>query len=153
MSEKQKTKKKNPKRRCINCNRAMVQQFIGLKHCPRCGTSWSKEAGYFQRTNDMVFALRRQVTKKGENSVKTKQVPVIRYKTESDNDGLKCRICKKNITEVDGCKQSAYYHGGAKYERIKVGDPEDFYSLGGENTRCGDCGAKYGHYNEHIRKI
>ena len=95
----------------------------------------------------MVFALRRQVTKKGENSVKTKQVPVIRYKTESDNDGLKCRICKKKITEVDGCKPSAYYHGGTKYERIKVGDPEDFYGLGGENVRCGDCGAKHGHYH------
>ena len=26
-------KKKNPKRRCENCGRAMKQQFIGLKHC------------------------------------------------------------------------------------------------------------------------
>ena len=72
-------KKKNPKRRCINCGKAMVQQFIGLKHC-KCGTSWSKENGYFQRTPDMVFALERRVVKKSKNSIKTKQTPIIRYK-------------------------------------------------------------------------
>lgn len=83
---KQKTKKssaavatKNPKKRCPNCNRVMKQQFIGLKHC-KCGTSWSKSGGYFERTPDMVFALQRKVTKKGENSIRTKQVPVIRHK-------------------------------------------------------------------------
>ena len=70
---------KRPKRRCANCGRAMKQQFIGLKHC-KCGTSWSKAVGYFERTSDMVFALQRNVTKKGKNSVRTKQVPVIRYK-------------------------------------------------------------------------
>ena len=72
-------KKSNPKRRCINCGRAMKQQFIGLKHC-KCGMSWSKAGGYFERTPDMVFALERRVTKKGKNSIRTKQVPVIRYK-------------------------------------------------------------------------
>jgi len=71
--------KKNPKRRCENCNRVMKQQFIGLKHC-KCGTSWSKADGYFERTPDMVFALQRKVTKKGKNSIQTKQVPVIRHK-------------------------------------------------------------------------
>jgi hypothetical protein len=81
-------KKPNPKRRCINCGRAMKQQFIGLKHC-KCGMSWSKSGGYFERSPDMVFALRRVVTKKSKNSVKTKQVPVIRYKElELDSDGL-----------------------------------------------------------------
>jgi len=72
-------KKKNPKRRCETCGRAMKQQFIGLKHC-RCGTSWSKADGYFERTPSMVFALQRVVTKKGKNSIRAKQVPVIRYK-------------------------------------------------------------------------
>ena len=71
-------KKNKPKRRCENCGRVMKQQFIGLKHC-KCGTSWSKATGYFERTPDMVFALERKVTKKGKNSVRTKQVPVIRY--------------------------------------------------------------------------
>jgi ribosomal protein L37AE/L43A len=76
-------KQSNQKRVCPNCGRKMVQQFIGLKHC-KCGTSWKKDIGYFKRTPDMVFALQRQVTKKGKNSVRTKQVPIIRYR-ETDN--------------------------------------------------------------------
>ena len=71
-------KKSNPKRRCIRCGHAMKQQFIGLKHCS-CGMSWSKTGGYFERTPDMVFALQRKVIKKGKNSVRTRQVPVIRF--------------------------------------------------------------------------
>ena len=70
---------KKPRRRCENCGRAMTQQFIGLKHC-KCGTSWSKAEGYFKRTPDMVFALERRVIKKGKNTIRAKQVPVIRYK-------------------------------------------------------------------------
>jgi len=76
-------KRANPKRRCINCGRVMKQQFIGLKHCT-CGMSWSKADGYFERTGDMVFALQRIVTKKGKNSIRTKQVPVIRYRASND---------------------------------------------------------------------
>ena len=52
----------------------MKQQFIGLKHC-RCGISWKKDMGFFERTNDMTFCLKR--VKKGN---KTKQVPMIRMK-------------------------------------------------------------------------
>ena len=70
---------KKPKRRCPDCGRAMKQQFIGLNHC-KCGMSWSKADGYFERSPDMVFALQRKVTKKGKNSIRTKQVPVIRHK-------------------------------------------------------------------------
>jgi len=62
------------KRRCINCGAIMKQQFIGLKHC-RCGISWKKDMGFFERTNDMTFCLKR--VKKGN---KTKQVPMIRMK-------------------------------------------------------------------------
>ena len=78
-------KKPNLKRRCKNCGCAMKQQFIGLKHC-KCGTSWSKSDGYFERTPDMIFALQRKVTKKGKNSIRTKQVPVIRYKPLDSED-------------------------------------------------------------------
>jgi len=73
------TVKKNPKRRCENCGCVMKQQFIDLKHC-KCGTSWSKANGYFERTPDMVFALQRKVIKKGKNSIRAKQVPVMRYR-------------------------------------------------------------------------
>ena len=62
------------KKVCPNCGRKMKQQFIGLQHC-KCGISWKKDIGYFERTGDMVFALERRKAGK-----KTKQCPVIRYR-------------------------------------------------------------------------
>ena len=56
----------------------MRQQFIGLKHC-KCGISWKKDIGYFERTSDMVFSLERR--KKGKDGNKTKQVPIITQKS------------------------------------------------------------------------
>lgn len=70
--------KPNKKRTCPSCGRKMVQQFIGLKHC-KCGMSWKKDIGYFERTPDMVFALGRKVIKKSKNSIRTKKVLTIRY--------------------------------------------------------------------------
>ena len=61
---------------CPRCNRKMKQQFIGLLHC-KCGMSYHKDMGYFERTGNMIFSLEKKKT--GE---KTKQVPVIRYKDE-----------------------------------------------------------------------
>ena len=50
----------------------MKQQFIGVQHC-RCGMSWKRDIGFFERTPDMVFVLeRRQIGKK------VKQRPAIR---------------------------------------------------------------------------
>ena len=64
------------KRVCPDCGCKMKQQFIGLYHC-KCGTSWLKGTGYFERTPDMVFALHRvQIGKK------KKQQPYILYKNE-----------------------------------------------------------------------
>jgi predicted amidophosphoribosyltransferase len=80
-------KKPNPKKVCPNCGRKMVQQFIGLKHC-KCGTSWQKGVGYFERTPNMVFCLRHKVVMKGKNAIKTKQAPTIRYKAETEQ-GIK----------------------------------------------------------------
>ena len=137
------------KRRCENCGRAMKQQFIGLKHC-RCGTSWQKGVGYFQRTGDMVFALERKVTKKGENSVRTKQVPVIRHRdTADENPGAPCIACKGNMRKVDCCKRLLFTADGKPYTRVKVGGG-DMYGGSGGDTRCTGCGAKYGHYH-HFR--
>lgn len=59
---------------CPECGRKMKQQFIGLQHC-KCGVSWKKDIGFFERTGDMVFALeRKQVGKK------IKQCSEIRYR-------------------------------------------------------------------------
>jgi len=134
--------KKNKKRRCINCGRAMKQQFIGVQHC-KCGASWQNGIGYFEREPNMVFALERR--KKGN---KTKQVPVIRIKNDTEsNVGAICENCKCDILKVDGCKHSVFIHDGKQYERVKVGDADDFYEDGDAESRCTDCGAKYGHYH------
>lgn len=61
---------------CPNCGRKMKQQFIGLKHC-KCGMSWQRGEGFFERSSDMGFALeRRRVGKK------VKQCPVVRFRGE-----------------------------------------------------------------------
>ena len=57
---------------CPNCGRKMKQQFIGLQHS-KCGTSWKKGIGFFERKPDMVYALQRQSVGK-----KIKQMPIIR---------------------------------------------------------------------------
>ena len=64
------------KRKCIQCGSAMKQQFIDLKHC-KCGISWKKGIGYFERSSDMVFRLETQ--KKGTKGNKTKKVAKIDY--------------------------------------------------------------------------
>lgn len=58
---------------CPNCGRKMKQQFIGLQHC-KCGVSWKKGVGFFERTTDMKFCLERRAVRG-----KVKQCPVIRY--------------------------------------------------------------------------
>ena len=67
-------RKSGNKRVCPNCGRKMKQQFIGLKHC-KCGISWKRGEGFFERSPDMVFALERR-----EVGKKTRQCPVIRFK-------------------------------------------------------------------------
>ena len=64
---------------CPECGRKMKQQFIGLQHC-KCGMSWKKDIGFFERTGDMVFALERKKVGK-----KTKQCSVIRCKQEGNS--------------------------------------------------------------------
>ena len=52
----------------------MKQQFIGLFHF-KCGISWRRDIGFFERTPDMVFSLE---CKKVGNKVK--QLPTIHHK-------------------------------------------------------------------------
>jgi hypothetical protein len=54
----------------------MKQQFIRLQHC-KCGMSWKKDIGYFERASNMVFALERRTI-----NGKTKQIPVIQYRND-----------------------------------------------------------------------
>lgn len=58
---------------CPNCGRKMKQQFIGLQHC-KCGMSWKKDEGFFERTPNMVFALERQtIGKKVKQIINTRR--------------------------------------------------------------------------------
>ena len=41
---------------CPKCKRKMKQQFLGLQHC-KCGMSWKKDIGFFERKPNMVFYL------------------------------------------------------------------------------------------------
>lgn len=66
----------NSNKVCPSCGRKMKQQFIGLQHC-KCGMSWKRNIGYFERTSDMIFALERHTVGK-----KVKQLSVIRYKND-----------------------------------------------------------------------
>lgn len=69
-------KKGSSNKLCPNCGRKMKQQFTGLQHC-RCGISWKKGEGFFERSSDMVFALERRKSGK-----KVKRCPVILYEDE-----------------------------------------------------------------------
>ena len=59
---------------CPHCGRKMKQQFIDLQHY-KCGMSWKKDLGFFERTPNMVFCLQRNII-----NVKVKRCPVIRFK-------------------------------------------------------------------------
>lgn len=67
-------KKGSSNKICPNCGKKMKQQFIGLQHC-KCGMSWKRGDGFFERTDDMIFALQRRKVGK-----KIRQCPVIRYR-------------------------------------------------------------------------
>ena len=96
----------------------------------------------------MVFALERKVTKKGKNSIRTKQVPVIRRRPQpSLENAIVCGFCLKALQKSDGCNVSTLIHDGTHYQRYKVGDKGDFFEDCEPNIRCGDCNAKYGHYH------
>lgn len=69
-------KKESSGKVCPSCGRKMKQQFIGLKHC-KCGMSWKRGEGFFERSSDMVFALERR-----KDGKKIKQCPVIRFRGE-----------------------------------------------------------------------
>ena len=64
---------------CPNCGRKMKQQFSGLQHC-KCGVSWMKDVGFFERTTNMRFCLERR-----KIGGKVKQRPVICYDDKKES--------------------------------------------------------------------
>lgn len=64
---------------CPVCGRKMKCQFNGLQHC-KCGMSWKRDIGFFKRSSDMVFSLKRVHIGK-----KVKQRPIIQIKNSKQN--------------------------------------------------------------------
>ena len=64
-----------------------------------------------------------------------------------------CPACKREMLKVDGCTYNYMESddGREVFKRIKVGDPGDMVaehcSVDPATYRCGDCGAKWGHYH------
>jgi len=65
--------------------------------------------------------------------------------------GMICEFCNGDITKTIGCTLPAFLHKGKEYKRFIVGGTGDFFEDdgAGEDARCGDCGAKYGHYHHN----
>lgn len=59
----------------------------------------------------------------------------------------KCVACGREMLTARGCKYSTINANGKTYQRIKVGDPTDFFEDVPKGTRCGDCGAKVGYFH------
>lgn len=79
-SPKEPEKKDRPA--CPRCGGRMRQQFRGLLHC-KCGMSWMKKTGYFERTSDMNFVLKRKRVGK-----KVIRCPDIEYRGIKDENFL-----------------------------------------------------------------
>ncbi len=58
----------------------------------------------------------------------------------------KCKICNREMLVANGCTVSVLFQSGKKYQRIRVGDPEDWKPVK-KGKRCTDCNAKYGHFH------
>lgn len=61
--------------------------------------------------------------------------------------GVICDICNRDMKVTDGCNKAEIIYKGVSYEPVKVGDYGDFNYGMDEESRCGDCNAKYGHYH------
>ena len=58
-----------------------------------------------------------------------------------------CAFCKRTMAPGCGCDVAQIESDDVRYERIKVGDPNDtFHDMDGEVT-CHDCNARKGQYH------
>jgi hypothetical protein len=75
--------------------------------------------------------------------------PVNEDDAQSKHVGAVCDFCGGNMLLADGCKPSVINRDDddKAFERIKMGDSDDFYKGSDPDHRCGDCGAKPGHYH------
>lgn len=58
----------------------------------------------------------------------------------------KCEVCEREMLTANGCGRSLISIKRI-YQRVKVGDPGDFFEGMSRDTRCGDCNAKMGYFH------
>ena len=63
---------------CPNCGRKMKQQFIGLQHC-KCGMSWKKDIGFFERTGGYSFRSGTEESREKDETVSGDPVQITKY--------------------------------------------------------------------------
>ena len=56
-----------------------------------------------------------------------------------------CKECGRDMRTADGCGVAFLTVNGKRYERVKYGAPADLFPR--QYGRCGDCGARRGHYH------
>lgn len=78
-ADKPKVKQKGrSKKVCPNCGRKMKQQFIGLQHC-KCGMSWKKDIGFFERTGGYSFRSGTEESREKDETVSGDPVQITKY--------------------------------------------------------------------------
>lgn len=113
---------------CPNCGRKMKQQFSGLQHC-KCGVSWMKDVGFFERTTNMRFCLERR-----KIGGKVKQRPVICYDDKKESKPVGEPNKKLGAVEQFNEYQDSDFYFIAGY--TSGGAP---YGITWEQAREGDC--------------
>lgn len=58
-----------------------------------------------------------------------------------------CGLCHREMLKAKGCGVSKIHAGGKVFRRIPVGGHGDFYENENAQTRCSDCGARFGAYH------
>ena len=61
-----------------------------------------------------------------------------------------CKECGRDMLTADGCGVAFVTVNGKRYERVKYGAAADLFPR--QYGRCGDCGARHGHYH-HVRNL
>jgi len=120
-----------------------MKYYIGQECASGLEFTSSKE--FFERLAEMAELAEAKNAECFSVTVDNDEEPV--GNSNDEIPGAICECCNRNVIAADGCRPLAIVHEGKNYERVKVGDDGDFYADGDENTRCTDCGAKFGHYH------
>lgn len=67
------------------------------------------------------------------------------HKTTKD---IKCPVCGSTVWRTVSCRKRTLPINGKRYQRIKMGDPKDYYH-NKENKICEECGVSHGRWHHY----